>query len=81
MAMSPDATAPKAQSPGEHVDQRIHPVGKTKAGPAQVLRQPGMQVTQAAYLSGFNHLSYFAKCFREQYGMSPSAYAAAQSSD
>ncbi len=42
---------------------------------AQLLSQPGMQVTEVAYQSGFNHLSYFAKCFKEFYGVSPSHYA------
>jgi signal transduction histidine kinase/DNA-binding response OmpR family regulator len=41
---------------------------------AGLLQQSGMQVAEAAYLSGFNHLSYFAKCFKETFGVSPSAY-------
>jgi DNA-binding response OmpR family regulator/two-component sensor histidine kinase len=42
---------------------------------AQILRQPGVQIAEAAYLSGFNHTSYFSKCFKEQYGILPSEYA------
>jgi DNA-binding response OmpR family regulator/anti-sigma regulatory factor (Ser/Thr protein kinase) len=45
---------------------------------AQILRQPGMQVAEAAYLSGFNHMSYFAKCFKEQFGVLPSEYSSRQ---
>jgi signal transduction histidine kinase/DNA-binding response OmpR family regulator len=41
---------------------------------AQILRQPGIQIAEAAYLSGFNHTSYFSKCFKEQFGVLPSEY-------
>ena len=41
---------------------------------AQILRQPGIQIAEAAYLSGFNHTSYFSKCFKEKFGVLPSAY-------
>jgi YesN/AraC family two-component response regulator len=41
---------------------------------AQILRQPGIQIAEAAYLSGFNHTSYFSKCFKQQFGILPSEY-------
>jgi DNA-binding response OmpR family regulator len=41
---------------------------------AQILRQPGIQVAEAAYGAGFNHMSYFSKCFKDQFGVLPSEY-------
>ena len=41
---------------------------------AQLLVQKSDTVTQIAYQVGFTNLSYFAKCFRERYGVSPSEY-------
>ena len=41
---------------------------------AQLLSQKADTVTQIAYLVGFNDLSYFARCFKELYGVVPSAY-------
>jgi AraC-like DNA-binding protein len=32
------------------------------------------KITQVAYDCGFNNLSYFARCFRQQYGKSPSEF-------
>ena len=41
---------------------------------AQLIRQNSNTVTQIAFEVGFNNPSYFTKCFRELYGMTPSAY-------
>jgi signal transduction histidine kinase/DNA-binding response OmpR family regulator len=42
---------------------------------AQILLNNGETVSQTAFSVGFNNLSYFAKCFKELHGVSPSAYA------
>ena len=42
---------------------------------AQLLKKGGHAVSEACYAVGFNTPSYFAKCFREAYGVKPSEYA------
>lgn len=41
---------------------------------AHLLANKSDTVTQVAYQVGFNNLSYFAKCFKAYYGVSPSTY-------
>ncbi|MFN8344161.1 MAG: ATP-binding protein [Spirosomataceae bacterium] len=48
---------------------------------ADLLRQPGIQIAEAAYLSGFSHLSYFSKCFKEQFGILPSEFVKQKNAD
>jgi len=42
---------------------------------AQLLEKSEANVSEVCYQSGFNNLSYFAKCFKEAYGTPPSAYS------
>lgn len=39
-----------------------------------LLRQQDYNVSEIGYLVGFNSPSYFAKCFKEEFGMSPSEF-------
>ena len=41
---------------------------------AQLLENSEANVSEVCYQTGFNNLSYFAKCFKEAYGVSPSQY-------
>ena len=41
---------------------------------AQILENSDANVSEVCYQIGFNNLSYFAKCFKEAYGVSPSQY-------
>lgn len=41
---------------------------------AEMLNKNTASVSEIAYLTGFNNLSYFTRCFKEEYGVVPSAY-------
>jgi ligand-binding sensor domain-containing protein/signal transduction histidine kinase/DNA-binding response OmpR family regulator len=41
---------------------------------AQLLREDKFNVSEVAYMTGFTHLDYFRKCFKEQFGTTPSTY-------
>ncbi len=41
---------------------------------ARLLEQQHGNISEVAYAVGFNSLAYFAKCFKEQYGRTPSEY-------
>lgn len=43
---------------------------------AAALLSDGISVSEAAYAVGFDNLSYFAKCFRDLYDMTPREFAA-----
>jgi TolB-like protein/AraC-like DNA-binding protein/tetratricopeptide (TPR) repeat protein len=38
----------------------------------ELLRDPSLTISEVAYQTGFSSSSYFAKCFREEYGYPPS---------
>lgn len=40
----------------------------------RLLTEQNMNISEAAYASGFNDLGYFRNCFKDEYGMSPSEY-------
>ncbi|MEM8890948.1 MAG: ATP-binding protein, partial [Bacteroidota bacterium] len=42
----------------------------------KLLLQGNLNISQAAFKVGFNDLKYFRKCFKEEFGLSPSKYLA-----
>ena len=42
---------------------------------AQYLAQSDTRISEIMYSVGFNSHSYFTKCFREHFGLSPKEYA------
>lgn len=41
----------------------------------KLLKSESYQISEVAYMSGFNDVVYFRKCFKDEYGMAPSDYA------
>ena len=44
----------------------------------ELLKQGSVNITEVAYQSGFSDVSYFGKCFRKRFGMSPREYINSQ---
>jgi signal transduction histidine kinase/DNA-binding response OmpR family regulator/ligand-binding sensor domain-containing protein len=59
---------------GETPSQFLRTIRLKRA--AELLRAKSDNVTQIAYSVGFNSLSYFNKCFKEQFGVTPGHYVA-----
>ena len=41
---------------------------------AMFLRQDKLSVSEIMYLVGFSNASYFTRCFKEEYGISPKEF-------
>jgi DNA-binding response OmpR family regulator len=41
---------------------------------AELLKNPKLSIAEVAYSSGFNEATYFSKCFKDIYGLSPSDF-------
>ena len=46
---------------------------------AQLLSEKKHNISEVAYITGFNNQSYFGVCFKKQFGLSPSEFVAQQS--
>ena len=57
-------------------DQTVHEFirGIRLQAAAQLLLKKKVTITEVAFEVGFKDLTYFARCFRQQYGVSPSQY-------
>ena len=47
---------------------------------AELISKDGLQISEVAGMVGFNSVSYFSRCFRAHYGVSPKAYSATSQS-
>ncbi|MDR1368619.1 MAG: helix-turn-helix domain-containing protein [Dysgonamonadaceae bacterium] len=41
---------------------------------ARLLLAGGYNISETAYMTGFSQVDYVRKCFKKEYGMSPSEY-------
>jgi signal transduction histidine kinase/ligand-binding sensor domain-containing protein/DNA-binding response OmpR family regulator len=59
---------------GQHTSEFIRAIRLKRA--AELLEHKSGTISEIAYQAGFNHLSYFSRCFKKQYGRLPSEYLA-----
>ena len=45
---------------------------------ASLLRHGQLSVSEVMYMSGFSHASYFSRCFKKKYGVSPKEYTSSK---
>jgi signal transduction histidine kinase/ligand-binding sensor domain-containing protein/DNA-binding response OmpR family regulator len=73
LLMSPGHTWRKLKSlTGQSTNEFIRTIRLKKA--VKLMEESHLNVSEIAYQVGFSSPAYFTKCFREQYGKSPSAY-------
>ncbi|NJK98937.1 MAG: helix-turn-helix transcriptional regulator [Bacteroidales bacterium] len=48
---------------------------------AQLLKTNQFTVSEVTFMVGFNDPQYFSKCFRKEFGMTPSNYASSHKED
>lgn len=73
LIMSPTHTWRKIKSlTGQSTNEFIRTIRLKKA--IKLMEESNLNVSEIGYRVGFSSPSYFTKCFREQYGKSPSAF-------
>ncbi|MDT0551832.1 hybrid sensor histidine kinase/response regulator transcription factor [Urechidicola vernalis] len=58
---------------GQTATEFIRNIRLKRAG--QLLKNKNLNVSEVMYMVGFTHPSYFTKCFKEMYGVSPKAFS------
>ena len=48
---------------------------------AQIIRQDKLNISEIALEVGFSDNNYFRKCFKEEFGMTPSSFVKMQNED
>ena len=64
---------------GQSVNEFINTIRLKRA--AQLLSQNKLSISETAYMVGFNDPQYFSKCFRKQFGTTPTRYASESRKD
>ncbi len=57
---------------GENLNQVIKNVRLEES--ARMLADPELTVSEVGRRAGFKNMSYYSKCFRREYGVTPDAY-------